>query len=694
MKNKISIVFTLLLALFIGVEAVAQIDRSVRPEAGPAPEITIGEHQSFTLDNGLKVIVVENHKIPRVSYQLRVDVDPVMEKDAVGYVNMAGNLLRSGTKNKSKQEIDEQIDFIGGNLSTYGNGIYASSLTKHSDKLLELMSDVLLNPIFPEEELEKSKKQTISGLAASKTRPSAIASRVAQRIRYGDNHPYGEIQTEEKVENITRDHCVNYYNTYYKPNTSYLVIVGDINLKEAKAKAEKYFASWEKGEVPAHEYEVPQAPEKNKVVLVHQDGAVQSVINVTYPLKLTPAHEDVIPVRLTNDILGGGVFSGRLMQNLREDKGYTYGARSSISTDELVGYFNASAEVGTDVTPDAVNQFLIEMRRMRDEKVSEEHLNLVKNVRTGSFARSLERPQTIASFALNTERYNLPKDYYANYLKNLNTVSVNQVQKMAKKYILPQHSYILIVGDKEKLMEELKDYSADGEVLLLDDYGNQLKEKTTKKLPEGITAQKVIDKYVEAIGGKEKLQSINDITMNASTVMNGMEIKQTTYQKAPNKYAMKMNMNGNVFMEQKFDGEKGKMKSFQGQQEITGEDLENLKIDATLNAELKYDELGVKISLVGIESIRDKEAFKVKVVLPTGKTTFDYYDAETGLKIQSKQTISNPQGEFTQTQSYLDYQAFNGVKFPTKIKISGVQNMELNINTIEINTELANDLFE
>lgn len=692
MKNKISIVFTLLLALFIGVQAVAQLDRSVRPEAGPAPEITIGEHQSFTLDNGLKVIVVENHKIPQISFQLSVDVDPIMEKDAVGYVSMTGDLLRSGTKNKTKQEIDEQIDFIGGNLSTYGNGIYASSLTKHSDELLELMSDVLMNPIFPEDELENNKKRTISGLAASKTRPSSIASRVAQRIRYGDNHPYGEIQTEEKVENITRDHCINYYNTYYKPNTSYLVIVGDINLKEAREKAEKHFGNWKKGEVPSHEHEVPEAPEKTKVVLVHQDGAVQSVINVTYPLKLTPAHEDVIPVRLTNDILGGGVFSGRLMQNLREDKGYTYGARSSISTDELVGYFNASAEVGTDVTPDAVNQFLIEMRRMRDEKVTEEHLDLVKNVRTGSFARSLERPQTIASFALNAERYNLPKDYYANYLKNLNAVSVKQVQEMAEKYILPQHSYILVVGDKEKLMEELKAYSADGEILLVDDYGNPVEEAT--EMDADLTAEKVYDMYFEAIGGKEKLENIRDMKQEATTSMSGMSLNIVTYKKAPNKYKMEMLMNGNVMSKQVFDGEKGSISGPQGSQELQGDQLKQMKFQATMNQELKYDELEVKTTLKGIEKVNGKDAYKVEVINPNGNKFFDFFDTETGLRLQTKTTVQTPQGEVTQVQTFADYKEVDGIKFPFVISTSGMQSLTMDIQSIEINKGIEDSVFE
>ncbi len=692
MKNITSIILTLFVAVLINYQATAQIDRSVRPEAGPAPEITIGEHQSFTLDNGLKVIVVENHKIPRVSYQLRIDVDPVMEGDAVGYVSMAGDLMRSGTENRSKQEIDEQIDFIGGNLSTYGNGIYASSLTKHSDELLELMSDVLLNPTFPEAELEKSKTRTISSLAASKTQPSAIASRVMQRIRFGENHPYGEIQTEEKVKNITRDHCVNYYNTYYKPNASYLVIVGDINLKEAKTKAEKYFGSWKKGEVPSHEYELPQAPEKTKVVLSHQDGAVQSVINVTYPLELTPAHKDVIPVRLTNDILGGGVFSGRLMQNLREDKGYTYGARSYISTDELVGYFDASAEVGTDVTPDAVNQFLIEMRRMRDEKVTEEHLNLVKSVRTGSFARSLERPQTIANFALNTERYNLPEDYYANYLKNLNAVKVDQVQEMAQKYILPQHSYIIVVGDKEKLMEDLKEYSADGEILLVDDYGNPVEKAA--EMDRDMTAKKVYDMYFEAIGGKEKLENIQDMKQEASASMGGMTINIVTYKKAPNKYKMEMLMNGNVMSKQVFDGEKGSVAGPQGSQELQGEQLEQMKYQATMNQELKYDELGVESNLKGIEKVNGKDAYKVEVITANGTKFYDFFDTETGLRLQTKTTMQTPQGEFTQVQTFTDYKEVDGIKFPFTISTSGMQNITLNIDNIEINKGIEDSVFK
>jgi len=692
MKKYKQIISFLIISFLIAGNASAQLDRSIRPEPGPAPEIKIGEHHSFTLDNGLKVIVVENHKVPIVSFQLTLDVDPVMEQNAVGYVSFTGDLLRSGTKNNTKAEIDEKVDFIGAELSTYTNGIYAQSLKKHTETLLELMSDVLLNPVFPQDELDKTKKQAVSGLKASETDPNEISSRVGQKLRY-PNHPYGEIQTEETVNNISREKCLDYYNNYYKPNTAYLVIVGDINLKESKKFAKKYFGEWQKGEVPQHEYQFPSKTIGTRIAMVHKDDAVQSVISVIYPVNLKPGSKDAIPAYLTNQILGGGVFSGRLMLNLREDKGYTYGARSSLSTDPYIGYFQAGAQVGTNVTDSAIVEFLYEMNRMRNEKVSDKDINLTKSVSIGSFARSLERPQTIARFALNTQRYNLDENYYPGYLEKLNAVSIDEIQQMSKKYITPDNAIVLVVGDKKKLAERLKVLDADGTIEFYDSDGNPVKEETSSAIPEGVAAETVINKYIEAIGGKENLEKIEDMTMVATTSMNGMEINQTTYRKSPNKYAMITSMNGNVMMQQAFNGERGIMKGFQGEKEITGDDLENLKIDATLNLELKYDELGVETILESMETLNGTAAYKVKVVRPTGQVTYDYYDAESGLKLMTKQTIETPQGEITQKQMFTDYQEVEGIMFPFTVKISGIQNLELNVDSISVNDNLADDLF-
>lgn len=691
MKKYISVILLFTIILFTN-SLFAQLDRSIQPKPGPAPEFKIGESKLFTLDNGLKVIVVENHKIPRVSYQLSIDVDPILENDAVGYIEMVGDLMKTGSMNKSKAEIDEAIDFIGAEFDTFQNGMYGVALTKYRHEFLAIMSDVLLNPSYPDEEIEKSKKQQISSLVASKTDPEFIANRVGQKLRNG-NHPFSEIVTEATIENITRAHLTKYYNTYYKPNTSYLVIIGDITLKDAKKDAEKYFGSWEKGDVPTHEYQFPNKNVGTRVVFINKEDAVQSYINITYPVNLKTGDTNDIPALLANSILGSGAFSSRLLSNLRADKGYTYGAYSSLSKSSYVGSFSAFAQVKSDVTEDAVNQFIIEMDRMKNELVDEETLDLFKTIRTGRFARSLENPQTIARFALSTIKYDLPSDYYQKYLTVLDAVTSEQIQSASKKYIDADQAIIVVVGDKAKLLESLKKFSSTGEVEIFDIYGNPVKEEKATVIPDGLTAETVLEKFIDAIGGKDSIEKIQDVTMIASTSMNGMEIKQTIYKKAPNKYASITTMNGNVLMQQSYNGERGLMKGFQGEKEITGDELEALKVEATVSPELKYKELGIKVSLEAIEKINEKDAYKLKLVSQSGQKSYDYYDVNSGLKVQTKQTITSPQGDFVQTFDFSDYQEINGVKFPYVLRISGMQNLELKVDSINVNTDLSDDLF-
>jgi zinc protease len=431
-------------------ETVQPVDKSWRktaPAPAPARDIQLGTYTAFDLENGLKVIVVENHKLPRVSYQLSLNNDALIEGEKAGYTSFAGDLISKGTTTRSKAQIDETIDYIGASLSTSASGIFASSLKKHTDKLLDVMTDVLYNPTFPKDEFEKIRKRTASNLASAKTNPEAIAGNIRSIVNFGKNHPYGEVQTDETIKNITIEDCKTYYNTFFKPNNAYLVIVGDITPAEAKMQAEKFFTPWKKGDVPVVKYANPEYPAGRQVRFGNKDGAVQSVINISYPIDMKPGGDDVIKANLMNSILGGGIFSGRLMQNLREKKAFTYGARSNISTDKLIGNFNAFASVRNEVTDSAVTEFIYELDRIVKEPVSSADLSLAKNSMTGNFGRSLESPQTIANFALNTYRYNLPKDYYNNYLKNLEAVSINDVQEMAKKYIRPENCNIVVVGN-------------------------------------------------------------------------------------------------------------------------------------------------------------------------------------------------------------------------------------------------------
>jgi predicted Zn-dependent peptidase len=218
MKRLYILSFTLLFYLPV----LAQLDRTKVPAPGPAPEIKIGKGETFELKNGLKVIVVENHKLPRVAFNLVLDFEAILEGDKAGYASIAGDLMSAGTTTKNKSQIDVAVDFIGATLNTSASGIYAASLTKHQDALLELMTDVLYNPSFPEDELEKLRKQTLSALADQKERPSAIAANIRGVLLYGKDHPYGEISTEETVNAITIEDVKNYYNKYFTPEIAYL----------------------------------------------------------------------------------------------------------------------------------------------------------------------------------------------------------------------------------------------------------------------------------------------------------------------------------------------------------------------------------------------------------------------------------------------------------------------------------------
>jgi zinc protease len=681
--------------LFLSSSIIAQEDfRKNPPKPGPAPEIKLGAYEQFTLDNGLQVITVENHKIPRVSFRVFVDVPLHLEGEFAGAASMAGQLLRTGTHNRTKAEIDEDIDFIGASFSTNANGMFAAALTKHQDKLLEVMSDVLFNPSFPQEELDKLKKQTISNLAAQKDDPGAIASNVSQVLRYGKDHPYGELTTEETVENISLEKCKAYYEKYFKPNISYLVIVGDINPMEAKTVAEKYFGSWERGEVDKKEFATPERPENTQVAFVDKTGAVQSTIHITYPIQLKPGTMESVVSRVLNGVLGSSS-TARLFMNLREDKAYTYGAYSSINADPYVGSFSASADVRNEVTDSAIVEFLKEMKRIGQEPIPTEEIEAAKAKISGSFARSLESPQTVATFALNTARYNMPKDYYANYLKNLSSVSAGDVTAMARKLVTPGSAHLVVVGNKDEVADKLTRFDADGAVTFYDIYGNEI-EAASSDVPDYASAEEVIDKYLQVIGTEEKLTQVEDIVMKMTTSMQGMTLEMTRKQKSPDKYLMSVAMNGNIMQQEQYDGEKG-MVTMQGQKQVIEEEaqLEEWRNDALPFPEAHYDEMGYKLELKGVEKINGEDAFKVQVTTTNGDKITEFYSATTGYKVR---TVSTRQGQgqtVTVTTDLADYKEVAGIMWPHTITVSGVMPMPLKmeVTSITVNQGIDNSEF-
>lgn len=692
MKKYTTLFITAIVFVLAACTSQTPLDRSKVPAPAPAPKIQIGQYQMFTLENGLKMIVVENHKLPRVSYNINLDIDPVLEGNKAGYVEIAGTLLSAGTTSKSKAQIDESVDYLGANLQTGSTGIFGNCLKKHNEAFLAIMSDVLMNPVFPEDQLEKVRKQTISGLASGKTDPSTISSNIVSALNYGKSHPYGEIVTEETVKNITREDLIGYYEKFFKPNAAYLVVVGDITAEEAKAQAQKYFGGWKRGNVPGAKYATPQAPKGNQVAFVPVPGAVQSVIDITYPIDLKPGTTDAITASVLNNILGGSGFQARLMQNLREDKAYTYGAYSSIDTDELVGAFSAGASVRNEVTDSAVVQFLFEMDRMVKEPVADSTLQVVKNIMTGSFARSLERPQTIANFAYNIEKYGLPKDYYETYLEKLNAITPADIQNLAQRIIKPANCYITVVGNKE-VAEKLKVFAVSGKVDMYNPDGSVFQD--LKPAPAGVTAQTVVDAYLKAVGGADKLKNMRSFEQKAKMMMGPMGLDMNLKVKDLSKLSLSIGMNGMEMMKQLFDGTKGMMMQMGQSKEMSEDEIASVKDQLLLFPELYYAEKKIAPVLKGIDNLNGEEVYVMETTEEDGSVATGYYSVASGLKIKGI-GVSEVDGESVVEESIIsDYQDFGGIKFPKSIKQSAQgQSVEIILEEVIINPKFDDALFK
>lgn len=689
MKKFFSILSAIL--LLSGV-AFAQLDRSVPPAARPAKPIQLTPYQSFTLDNGLKVFVIENHKIPRVSISLQLDNDPVMEGGKAGLLEMYGRLLGSGTTKRSKQELDEEIDFMGASFSTTSGGMFGSSLSKYTDKLAAIMSEVLLHPSFPEDELEKIRRQTLSGLEAAREEPSSISTNVSKVLNFGTGHPYGEVTRPETVNNVTVEDCIAYHKENMLPNNAYLAIVGDITLKEAKELAKKHFGSWKKGKVKSRTYPTPQAPDGLKIAMVDRPQSVQSLIRITHPVVLKPYSKEEISVDVMNEILGGG-FSARLMQNLRETYGYTYGVGSRIFSDKLVGRFTTNTSVRNEVTDSALVQYLYELNRIREDLVTEEELAAAKASLSGEFARSLERPQTIAGFAISTARYNLSPDFFKNYLTSIEKVTREDVLAAAKKYVTPTNTNVIVVGRAADVAEGL---AAFGEVKYYDVYGNEVQPRDRTAIPEDLSAAFVIEKYLNSIGGGEKLSAIGSLEITYEGEISGQKIGGRHLYASPNKFLVEMTMSGMALSRSISDGEKVQV----SQMGMTMPASDDKMLESLLNnhpfPELLYDEVGVEITLLGSDEVDGKEAFLIEIVKPDGSRSMQYFDAETGLKVREEQTVESPMGNMTITTDLLDYQDIGeGILMPatTKQKV-GPQTITMKTVEVLLNNGIEDSVFE
>lgn len=681
--------------------AFAQVDRSRPPAPGPAPTVNIGQHKTFLLPNGMRVIVVENHKLPLVSVQVKFDIDPILQGDKTGYIDLMGDLLASGTAQRTKQQIDEEVDLLGASLFASSDGVYAECLKKNLPRVLTLVADLVTSPAFPEAELEKARTRMISSVESRKDDPDGIADVVGRVLTFSKGHPYGEVVTTETLEKVDRKVINAYYAHFFRPEKGYVVLVGDITEKEAREQLSKELGGWKGHTVPTSTNEqgdevvdglgvvrrprkTPQPHKVRRVTIVDRPGSPQSVIKALFPVDLKPNDPRLPAAQVMNTILGGGTFSARLMQNLREDKGYTYGAYSSLDADRWCGSFSAGASVRTEVTDSAITDMMVEIEHLGINGVRKSELDLAKSFMAGGFARSLEDPRTVARFALNTYLYDLPKDHYATYLKRLEAVTESDVVKAANDLLKPDNAAILVVGDKEVLQNRLRNVSYDQSLTQFDHNGDPFREMLDPA-PAGVTAKTVLDTYIKAIGGTKALEGVKDLKKVMTTSVMGMPVTMTQYNAVPDKYFMEMSAGGTVLQKVVLDGKKARSSGMAGEQEIIENELEDLIQQAAPFPELHYEKYGHKVVLGGVANIGESKVYKLTFLTENGGMFKEYFDVESGLKLRREETASTPEGTFTTITDYKDHREVKGIKFPFLIVQKGAMDMNLVVTEVVVN---------
>jgi predicted Zn-dependent peptidase len=428
-------------------------------------KINLPQPQETTLTNGLRVVVLENHKVPTFTMQMVILsgglADPSQQH---GLASFTAALLTEGTTKRTSREISEQAERLGATISanaglaTLSTNVNTGGLKTNFDQTLELFADVIRHPRFPAEEWDKYKARILPQLQLQRSIPQFLMQERIYRALYGE-HPAALVAPPaDTLKSVTPSDLVKFHSANYRPNNAVLLLAGDVTLKELLPKIEQAFGDWEKGELESPSIPSVAAIDKPHIYLIDRPGSVQTSLALG-SLSVERTSADYFPLLVMNQVFGAGP-AARLFRNLREDKGYTYGAYSGFSTSKYPGVLIASAQVRTEVTEGAMKEFMYEINRIRDERVTADELENSKRALAGSFALSLEQPATLLQNIVAQTLYGLPADYWDTYPQRIADVTADDVQRVAQKYLDPQKLQIIAVGDAAKVRESLLKYGA------------------------------------------------------------------------------------------------------------------------------------------------------------------------------------------------------------------------------------------
>jgi predicted Zn-dependent peptidase len=436
--------------------------------------VNLPKAQEATLKNGLRVILLESHRVPTFAMQMVILSGGLSDPaDHHGLANFTASLLREGTTTRKSKDIAEQLETLGATLSTsaglasFTSTVTTSGLIENLDPALDIFADVVRNPNFPQDEVEKYKTRLLQQLKQQRANPNFLAAERFNSAVYG-NHPAALLSpSADAIKRTTPADLSRFHSQYYRPNNAMVAVVGDITMKELLPKLERAFGTWEAGNAPKTEIPQVSAQTGSHIYLIDRPRSVQTVLQLGN-LGIQRTDPDYFALLVTNKILGGDA-AARLFLNLREDKGYTYGAYSFFGGSKFRGIWAANSSVRTDVTEGAMREFMNELKRIRDERVPTDELENAKRAIIGSFALSLEDPQSLLQNLVLLKLYDLPADYWDTYPQKVSAITAADVQRAAQNYVSLQNLQIVAVGDAAKAREALAKYgtvevyNADGE---------------------------------------------------------------------------------------------------------------------------------------------------------------------------------------------------------------------------------------
>ncbi len=666
------IILVLSVVLLQHASAQVKVDRSKKPAAGPAPIVSLKDPVIFTLPNGMTVLVVENHKFPKVNASLNIDAGPIYEGKKAGLVNLMGQMLGEGTTTLSKEKFDEAVDMIGADVSMYASGGFASALTRYFDKAFGLMADGLKNPALSQLSFDKLKTMTITGLKANEKSAPAIAVRVNAALSFGKQTAQGEFTTEESVKGLTLADVTEAYKSYITPSRSYLTFVGDITPEAAKALATKTFGSWTGKKLTLPAIPLAQNPIKTEIDFVDIPTAVQGELNVGNLVNNPMNNKDYHALLVANQILGGGAES-KLFMNLREKHGFTYGSYSRVGSGRFQSLFTASAAVRADKVDSAAAEIFAEILNMRDGKVTKEELESAKAKYNGSFALGMEDPARTATYASTILINNLPKDFYRTYLQKINSVTLADLKNVANTYYSESNSRIVIVGNGSIILPKLmrlgypiKKYDRYAEPVV--EKANDPKVGETSKTTNNISVYEIVNSYLKAIGGKDEVAKINTILANTSLDMMGRSFTGIDKRMNPNKQFIEFKMGTMTVMKSVFDGGKGFQQQGPQKKEMAEQDIKEALDDKGVIPQLYYiSNADYKTDYLGTGKVGDEETYRMKVLMPSGKLSIQEYSTKSGLLLKEDVTTKKEGQDVVESIEYKDYRKVGMVLLPFEI---------------------------